>query len=301
MKTRVTENEKKIALKVSKLLFICSTIIIIVTAISIYIFLNEIFTNILISVLGVLFGFLTSSLYFIISQYLSRKYEIEIYANKPPDEEIISAIKQMDSNYFRFGITLHEMHNGENNQKKYHDEIINNIKRERKQNGKLTLRFLLLKPYSKYIEAREDEQGEERDTLSDQVLKTIDELHNIYNSINTFNLNEKVTIKCHIYEAMPTISVFLIDERLFVGPYIPRERGYKSPWIEIPEDEMKAINKYKQAFISLWRESDNVDLSKKGVEQFKMRMEEERNKMRMEEERNKMSEFNLIPTHFSKI
>ena len=180
-----------------------------------------------------------------LTKHISQR--IRVYEDKPMSARIIEAMGEMNSRLWKLGISLREVVE----EKALYDEILEKI---RESKNRLVFSFLLLDPKSEFLKQREiEEDGEETGRLRTEVNDTIKKLEGIKKSLPNLGI-ENIDFDYRTYDAMPTYSLILVDDKLFVvGPYLYRERGTKTPWMEISNKDVQ--EEYKEAFRRLWERS----------------------------------------------
>lgn len=111
-----------------------------------------------------------------------------------------------------------------------------------------TIKILTMKPYCENLRARERDEG----VVDGEISQSIQQLIEWANELNGKSYRGKVEIRYH--EAQPQNFVFLMDNRLFTGPYEYGKKSQQTISFEY-NNYGEAYNHYKELFDDLWEKN----------------------------------------------
>lgn len=112
-----------------------------------------------------------------------------------------------------------------------------------------SVQIITMKPYCSNLKAREKDEL----AAEDEISNTINQLIEWAKSINAKNYRGKLEIRYH--EAQPQSFVFLMDNRLFTGPYEYAKSSQQSISFEY-NNSGTAYEYYSEMFNDLWTNHD---------------------------------------------
>ena len=152
------------------------------------------------------------------------------------------------------GITLNDFH-------QKNEEIIEKLKNKfhppqtsssELAYGNKKFQFLLLDPFSKAFTTRADIERKNPIILMLECAKTLKHLDSIIKKLgDEGSLTENRKFEYKFYEIVPSHSLIITDDILWVGPYLVKTPGTESKWFKITSNTT-AISQYINEFDLLW-------------------------------------------------
>jgi len=218
-----------------------------------------------------------------IIDWLKRVVSWGLRPNRPPIEVYLLPMK---SDLRMLGISLHDIYENPQDFNECLKKIFS------KDKGPFRFKFLLMNPNSRFLKLRAKEEGKPLIKFYEEIKNTLKELERIK---DTAKSEEKVEyFKIYVYDAPATHSLIWVDERMHVGPYLRRQAGYETFWIDTSSEE-EAYKDLEQDFNQLLGEPSTKELTeddlKKMIEELTKLIENKEGENNLQKESETREDF----------